>query len=159
MTKEVNQTVTNEDALAAAQQALAEAVANVAAAAASTGTSTGNVQADAGVAGRYAGSGVDFGNDTGQAESWTNLNLRRAENQEAHDQALRALEVQAVANAQVIANRQNQGGEATTQRINAIQENQLMFDNDWLVALGIRTPVFLDAVATKVVDILNKKEE
>ena len=50
------------------------------------------------------------------------------------------------ANAQVIANRQNQGGQATTERINAVQENSLMFDNDWLIAYGLQNPVLREAI-------------
>jgi hypothetical protein len=140
------------------EQAVADAIAKVASVAGSSGTSTGNVQADAGIAGRYAGSGTDYGNDTGQAEAWNNLNLRRAENQEAFDQAQRLLVLQGLGNAQALGNRQNQGGEATTQRLNAIQENSLMFDNDWLVAVGLRNPVFLDAIAARVIEVMGEKE-
>ena len=140
------------------QDAIAKAAADAASAAASSGTSTGNVQADAGIAGRYAGSGVDFGADTGQAEAWTNLNLRRAENQETFDQAIRALQVQAAANAQVIANRQNQGGQATTERINALQENALAFDNDWLIAYGLQNPVLREAIVASYLKTLEEKK-
>ena len=135
----------------AIDDAVAKAFANVASAAASSGTSTGNVQADAGIAGRYAGSGVDFGADTGQAEAWTNLNLRRAENQEAFDQVMRLAIAQSGTNGQVIANRQNQGAQSTSERINAIQENSLMFDNDWLIAYGLQNPVFRELIVGEVV--------
>ena len=156
MSKDESINIEGVDLTAALQDVLAKAAADAASAAASSGTSTGNVQADAGIAGRYAGSGVDFGNDTGQTEAWTNLNLRRAENQETYDQAIRALQVQAAANAQVIANRQNQGGQATTERINAVQENSLMFDNDWLIAFGLQNPTIREAIVASYLKTLEK---
>lgn len=158
MTKDESVTI-NADLTEAIGRAVADAFAQVASAASSSGTSTGNVQADAGIAGRYGGSGVDFGADTGQSEAWTNLNLRRAENQEAFDQVMRLSIAQAGINGQTIANRQNQGGQATTERINAVQENSLMFDNDWLIAYGLQNPVLREAIIASYLKALEKDKE
>jgi hypothetical protein len=153
VTKTIEQVVNEaaDAAKGAAEVAAAKAASNVAEAAASSGST----QASVGAA--YRSSGADVTSDIGQAEWYIGAQARQARNAEDYDQAIRALNLQALTNAQGLANRQNQGGEATTQRINSIQENSLMFDNDWLIAVGLRNPVFLDAIAARVVEAMGEK--
>lgn len=140
MTKDESVNITT-DLAEAIDAAVAKAFANVASAASSSGTSTGNVQADAGIAGRYVATGFDHGADTGQSEAWTNLNLRRAENQEAFDQFIRLSLAQAGTNGQAIGNRQNNQGQADTEIVNGVKQHSLMLDNDWLFAYALDNPI------------------
>jgi len=159
MTKTIEQTVNEaaEVASSAAKSAAERAAADAASRVAEAAASSGSTQAGVGVGARYASGGAEVTSDTGQAEWYIAHSQRVARNAEDYDQALRSLAIQAAANAQGLANRQNEGAQSTTERINSIQENSLMFDNEGPLLAAIRNPVFLDAIAAKVVEVINTK--
>lgn len=135
-----------------------------------SGAETGTQQAGAGSIGRQAVSAAENIADIGQAEAYI-ANLKRLVAGEIdHTTQLQRVAVQALENdvalanlvnnnAAILANRQNNGAQSTTERINAIQENALAFDNEGPLLASIRNPVFLDAIATRVIDALGKKDE
>lgn len=113
--------------------------------AAAVGSSTGLTQSEVGSAYRVAGS--ENIADTGQAESWVNLNLRRAQNQEDYDQQVRA---------QIL--RDSQLNSEHNNRVRAIQENSLQLDNEALQLTALRNPVWLDMIVAEVVKAIKTEK-
>lgn len=72
-----------------------------------SGAETGTQQAGAGSIGRQAVSAAENVADIGQAETYIGQLVRKARNAEDFDQAMRALSIDRVANAQALSNRQN----------------------------------------------------
>jgi hypothetical protein len=86
------------------------------------GVETGTQQAGAGSIGRQAVSAAENIADVGQAESYIKGLIRTARNAEDYDQALRALNVDRIANAQALSNRQNNMG---------ANHDQFALDRQW----------------------------
>lgn len=128
---------------------------------ASAGTATGSQQAEVGAG--YRSAGAEVTSDVGQAENYIDALVRKTRNAEDFDQAVRAVELQAVANAQALANRVNNLSVDHDNRVRALQEGEisrtvrhsdLAIDRHWNVdevaALVAKTPVFQDAIAGAV---------
>jgi hypothetical protein len=148
---------------------MADADADTGVSLSAAGGETGTQQAGAGSIGRQAVSAAENISDIGQAEAYIAQLKRLVAGEIDHTARIQRLAEQALANdvalsnlvnnnAALLANRQNQGGQATTERINAIQENSLQFDNEGPLLAAIRNPVFLDAIAVRVVEALQEKD-
>lgn len=87
-----------------------------------SGGETGTQQAGAGSIGRQAVSAAENIGDIGQAENYIGQLVRKARNAEDYDNAIRALMVDRVANAQTLSNRQNNL---------AVDRDQLAVDRWW----------------------------
>ena len=131
------------------------------------GAETGTTQAGAGSIGRQAVSAAENIADIGQAEAYIVQLKRLVAGEIDHTARLQSLAELSLANdvalanvvknnTAIVTNRQNQGAQSTTERINAIQENSLAFDNEGPLLAAIRNPVFLDAIAVKLVEALGK---
>jgi len=145
---------------------------------ASAGTATGSQQAEVGAG--YRSAGAEVTSDIGQAEAYITQLKRLVAGELDYTAGLQSVALRALSSAverdsvlqsnlvglsnrqnqhaQTISERIQQGNQSTTERVNAIQENQLMFDNDWLTALALRNPVFLDAIAAAVAEKANKNQ-
>ena len=129
--------------------------------AASASTATGAQQTEVGAG--YRSSGAEVTSDIGQSENYIGQLVRAAGNTGDFDQAVRAIELQGVANAQALANRVNNLSVDHDTRIRALQEGEvsrtvrhsdLAIDRQWNVdevaQLVAKTAVFQDAIAGAV---------
>jgi hypothetical protein len=111
------------------------------------GVETGTQQAGAGSIGRQAVSAAENIADIGQAEQYIGQLVRKARNAEDYDQALRQLNVQALANAQALANRQNQM---------AANHDQFALDRQWNID-EVSMAALSASIAIAVADALKTK--
>jgi len=128
---------------------------------ASAGSATGSLQSEVGAG--YRSAAAEVTSDIGQAENYIGQLVRKSRNAEDYDQAIRAIEIQGVANAQALANRVNNLSIDHDTRVRALQEGEisrtvrhsdLAIDRQWNVdevaQLVAKTAVFQDAIAGAV---------
>ena len=128
---------------------------------ASAGSATGAQQTEVGSG--YRSAGAEVTSDIGQAENYIGQLIRESQTSGDYDNAVRAIELQGVANAQALANRVNNLAIDHDTRVRALQEGEisrtvrhsdLAIDRQWNVdevaQLVAKTAVFQDAIAGAV---------
>lgn len=147
--------------MTAAKNVRSNADADADAVTASAGSATGAQQTEVGSG--YRSSGAEVTSDIGQAENYIGQLIRQSSTSGDYDNAVRAMELQGVANAQALANRVNNLAVDHDTRIRALQEGEvsrtvrhsdLAIDRQWNVDevahLVAKTAVFQDAIAGAV---------